>query len=277
MSGRIDLPTNEGTLALARAISTGAKLGIRGAVPCRTDGSLDVSDVAMSTWGSSDVAGIVDFSQYAVDGVPVIPCTSYLPSMVDMDGTDTGTSIAALDIEFTWMPSDVVEYDSIAVLADMYYEFAPFVRGGNYVIGDTVWYMRSDSVYEYYRCRSAVNNSDYPMNDSEHWELVHPEEVTDLFPTSRNVQYRAIGTRPVLLYVTVAQNPITVSSDIEVDYKVRLYLEGITDSTEVSKHIVFDTLGPEFMGSAQLALLANFAQQLRNIRDVAIAKAVQGD
>ena len=271
---RIDMPTNEGTLALARSVATGAKLVIRGVMLCKTEGAVGtVEDVARATWGESESG--IDLSAYKI-GDLVIPCTSYLPSMVDMSGEDTGKPIGALDIEFTWLPSEQTEYDTIAVLADMYYEFVPFYNGGDYVVGDAVWYLRNTGEYDYYRCIKNVENSGNPANDSEHWESVTPEEPNEDLGLPRNIQYRAIGDRPVLLYVSVASNVITVTPELEVDYKVRLYLDGISEATEISKHIVFDTLGPEFMGSAQLALLAQFATQLRYVRDVAVQKAARG-
>lgn len=277
---RIDMPTNEGTLALARSVATGAKLVIRGVMLCKNEGTIRTAEeCARATWGESDtgidLSGLVARDENG-EFVPCIHCTSYLPSLVEMDGADTGKPIGALDLEFTWLPSAKTEYDTIAVLADMYYEFVPFYNGGDYVVGDAVWYLRNTGEYDYYRCIKNVENSGNPANDSEHWESVTPEEPNEDLGLPRNIQYRAIGDRPVLLYVSVASNVITVTPELEVDYKVRLYLDGISEATEISKHIVFDTLGPEFMGSAQLALLAQFATQLRYVRDVAVQKAARG-
>lgn len=273
----LNLPTNEGTLALARSVATGSKLAIRGAVLLKTDGALgSPSDVAVATWGSSsDGIDLSDPAYVVEDGGPV-KCTSYLPSMVDLTGEDTGSPVAALDLEFTWMPPGEVEYDTLAVLADIYYEFMPFMYGKNYTTGATVWYLLSNGSYVYYRCISPVDNSDYPMNDSTHWMEVHPSGQAGFYPPNSNVQYMTIDDRPVVLYVSVLTSAVRVNEGLEIDYKVRLYLDGVADSTQVNKYVVFDTLGPEFMGSAQIALLANFAQQLRNIRDVAMAQVAQG-
>lgn len=279
MSVKIDMPTNEGTLNLARCVATGAKLVVRGAVPCSGVSNLlgDVSAAAVATWGAS-VSGAVDISGCAVGGYAnnPIPCTSYLPSMVDYEGTDTGKPIAALDIEFTWMPSGQTEYDAIAVLADMYYAFIPFSVGSSYTTGDTVWVLGGNGDYTYYMCTDSVQSSVNPANDSTHWTEVTPEEPTDKIVTPKGVQYRAITDRPVLLYVSVTSNPITVSEELEVDYKVRLYLENVADVDSVTRYIVFDTLGPEFMGSAQIRLLGAFAEQLRHIRDVAVERVNRG-
>lgn len=284
MSARIDMPTNEGTLALARSVATGAKLVISGVMLCKTQGALGtVADVAGATWGPSENGFDLSDPAYRVTETP-IQCTSYLPSLVDMSGDDTGKPVVALDMEFTWMPTLVAEYDTLAVLAEMYYEFAPFHTGSDYRTGATVWYLRNNGEYEYYRCIADVTNSVYPANDPAHWESVTPGEPTDKIVSQRDIQYRSIGDRPVLLYVSVASNVITVSPELEIDYKVRLYLEcNATDMANtadpdayVKKYIVFDTLGPEFMGSAQLALLAQFATQLRYVRDIAMEKVQRG-
>lgn len=292
MNERIDMPTNEGTLALARCVATGAKLAIRGAVPCNGAKALlddDVYKVALATWGESESGtGTIDISDTAVEGYTDtgIPCTSYLPVLVGENATDTTKPMAALDIEFTWMPSSNdsgLTYDAIAVLADMYYEFSSFYMGRPYSVGDTVWSMADSSVVSYYRCVKAIDSSTtFPANDCDgndrHWEDVTAlvSDPTDKIVTPKGVQYRAIGDRPVLLYVSIVSSPITVSSDIEIDYKVRLYLDNVTEQDISTRYIVFDTLGPEFMGSAQLDLLASFAQQLRYIRDVAMEKVNRG-
>ena len=288
MSGnnKIDMPTNEGTLALARAVATGIKLVIRGAVPCFVNGAISsASEVARTTWGEPDPEKEqIDLSEYAITQeiptggeLPVlIESTSYLPSSVDPQGTYTGVPISALDIEFTWMPSEKTVYDTIAVLADVYYEFVPFTKGSNYPTGATVSVALANGTYEYYMCTESVTDSEMPASDSEHWSQVTPNEPTDkIIVPKGGVSYRSIGDRPVLLYVSITKNSITVSNEIEVDYKVRLYID-VPEATTISNHIVFDTLGPEFMSSAQLELLANYASQFASLREVACARANRG-
>lgn len=272
MAVQIDMPTNEGTLALARAISTGAKLVIRGARVCKTEGAFGtVADVAGATWGTPpEGSDAKDLSVYVVEGAPLIQCTSYLPSVVDTQGLDNGRAIAALDIEFTWMPDGRYEYDTIAVLADLYYEFASFQKGANYNVGATVYVTFNDNSICYYRCKEAVVNSELPQNDSTHWEIVLPNADLETSVTAAGEPiYKTISARPVLLYVTITSNVIVVSPEMEIDYKVRVYLEGVDNTDRVKQIVLFDTLGPEFMASAQLDLLAQFATQLRYIRDVA--------
>ena len=272
MAVQIDLPTNEGTLALARAISTGAKLVIRGAQICKTDGTfVDVSDVARATWGTPPQGSDAkDLSLCLVEGSPLIQCTSYLPALVQMNSPDVESALAALDIEFTWMPDARYEYDAVAVLADMYYAFASFQRGGNYNVGATVYVINNDNSIGYYCCIDSVVESELPQNDSLHWKEVTPIKELETSRTSAGGYiYKAISDRPVLLYVTITSNEIVVSPEMEIDYKVRLYLEGVDNTERVKQVVLFDTLGPEFMGSTQVDILADFAKQLRYIRDVA--------
>lgn len=272
MAIQIDMPTNEGTLALARAVSTGAKLIIRGIRICMTEGAFgSVTDVAGATWGiPPEGSTSKDLSAYAVEDAPLIRCTCYLPSLVQMDGSVDGAPLSALDIEFTWMPDGQYEYDTVAVLADLYYEFVSFQKGRSYNIGATVYVTFNDNSICYYRCKESVEDSDLPQNDSIHWEIVLPNEELEASVTSAGEPiYKSITNRHTLLYVTIASNSIVVSPEMEIDYKVRLYIDGVDNTERVKQIVLFDTLGPEFMGSAQLDLLATFATQLRYIRDVA--------
>lgn len=272
MSIQLDMPTNEGTLALARAVSTGAKIVIKGARVCKTDGAFGtVADVANATWGTLPEGSTAqDLSAYVLENVGMIPCTCFLPSIVDTEGLDRGNAIAALDIEFTWMPDGQYEYDTIAVLAEMYYEFASFQKGRNYNVGATVYVTFNDNSICYYRCIESVERSELPQNDSTHWEIVLPNSELESSVTAAGEPiYKSISDRLTLLYVTIASNAIVVSPEMEVDYKVRVYLEGINTVEKLKEIVLFDTLGPEFMASAELDLLAYFATQLRYIRDVA--------
>lgn len=274
---KIDMPTNEGTLALARAVSTGAKIVIKGARVCKTDGALGtVADVANATWGTPPEGSTAqDLSMYiATDSkgnlAPEIPCICFLPSIVDTEGLDRGNALAALDIEFTWMPDGDYTYDTIAVLAEMYYEFASFQKGRNYNVGATVYVTFNDNSICYYRCIESVERSELPQNDSTHWEIVLPNSELESSVTAAGEPiYKSISDRLTLLYVTIASNAIVVSPEMEIDYKVRVYLEGINTVEKLKEIVLFDTLGPEFMASAELDLLAYFATQLRYIRDVA--------
>lgn len=276
---KFDMPTNEGSVALARSVATGSKLRIRGAVLCRT-GNLwtDVGSVAATTWNTIASKVVSD----------IIPCTCYLPEMVDYQGNVDGPAVCALEMEFTYMPLEAISYDTVAVLADMYYAFTPFLSGSSYSVGATVWCM-VDSAYVFYRCITAIADTDVaPANDTEHWEEVHVEDqLAYSDPSVGGVPYVAtsdsgipvgtkfysLSTEPIVLYISKASNLISVSDHIEVDYKVRVYVDGVRDTSSSKFPIAFDTLGPEFMGSAQLNLLAAFAQQLRMVRDVAVTKA----
>lgn len=276
---KFDMPTNEGSLALARSVATGNKLKIRGAVLCRTENLwATVAQVAATTWHTIAVKVVSD----------IIPCTCYLPEMVDYQGDVDGPAVCALDMEFTYMPTKAMSYDTIAVLADMYYAFTPFLSGSSYSVGATVWCL-VDSEYVFYRCITAIADTDVaPANDTEHWMAVHVEDqLAYSDPSMGGVPYVAtsdsgipvgtkfysLSTEPIVLYISKASSLISVSDHIEVDYKVRIYVDGVRDASSSKFPVVFDTLGPEFMGSAQLNLLAAFAQQLRMVRDVAVARA----
>lgn len=276
---KFDMPTNEGSVALARSVATGSKLRIRGAVLCRT-GNLwtDVGSVAATTWNTIASKVVSD----------IIPCTCYLPEMVDYQGNVDGPAVCALEMEFTYMPLEAISYDTVAALADMYYAFTPFLSGSSYSVGATVWCM-VDSAYVFYRCITAIADTDVaPANDTEHWEEVHVEDqlaysdpsmggvpyvATSDSGISVGTKFYSLSTEPIVLYISKVSNLISVSDHIEVDYKVRVYVDGVKDTSSSKFPVVFDTLGPEFMGSAQLNLLAAFAQQLRMVRDVAVAKA----
>lgn len=261
---KYDMPTNEGSLALARSVATGSKLVIRGAALCNYTGAkMDtVSKVASLTW--SDISGS------AIDG-GIMPCTSYLPSMVDYMGVETNRSIAALDIEFTYMPSVEVSYNTIAVLADMYYPIGPFKLGSHYSVGTVVWYTDNSGAVSYYKCIQDNEGASIPANEPNNWESTTVVHTLD--GTYGNLQYSSISTDPILLYVSKTSGVITISPQMEIDYKVRLYIEGVDKTSNIQDFVVFDTLGPEFMASAQLNLLAEFASQLRRVRDVAMVKA----
>lgn len=263
MATKYDMPTNEGSLALARAVATGAKLVIRGAALCNVSSGMgSVSEVASLRW--SDIKD----SSLAGD---ILPCTSYLPSMVDYQGEETGKGIAALDLEFTYMPQEEVTYNVIAVLADMYYALIPFKIGDSYTIGDVVWYVDSTGNSSYYKCIMDITESNIPVSDPEHWEQV--SVISELEPKYTGLRYATITQDPILLYVSKASGFITIGAQMEIDYKVRLYLEGVRNTSSIKDFIVFDTLGLEIFASTELNLLAMFAEQLKRVRDVAMVKA----
>lgn len=269
MATKYDMLTNEGNLALARAVATGAKLSIRGAVLCNVTSGMDsVSQVADLKWE--------DISSTAIPGAD-LPCTSYLPSLYEKDGGETGKPVTALDIEFTYMPSEDVEYNVIAVLADLYYMFAPFTLNDPYKVGATVWFLDNSGEYSYFKCIEDLDRAEVPpQNDSTHWESVDVYAELDT-TVNENLHYRAITETPVLLYISKTSGVIKVCPEMEIDYKVRLYLEGVTNTADdehfIKNYIVFDTLGPEFMSSTQMDLLAYFAQSMKHIRDVAVQRA----
>lgn len=263
MATKYDMPTNEGSLALARAVSTGAKLIIRGAALCNYTGSKmgSVSAVSNLTWN--------DLSGYALSST-LMPCTSYLPSMVDYQGVETNKPIAALDLEFTYMPTEEVNYNVVAVLADMYYAIMPFKLGNDYSVGDVVWVMDNSGNSSHYKCISSVHERSAPSYDNDHWEEV--TLVSTLEGKYAGLEYSSISSQPILLYVSKVSGTITIGSQMELDYKVRLYLEGVQNTSSIKDFVVFNTLGLEIFASTELNLLAQFAEQLKRVRDIAMAK-----
>ncbi len=265
-TNKIDMPTNVGNLAIARAVSSGIKLKIRSAALLSglPDGSGDmVADIAGLTWP--------DVSSYAVEGGEML-ATSYLPSLYSKEGDgDSNSPVTALDMEFTYIPMGEISYSAIAVLADMYYPFNAFVPGYDYKVGATVWYM-FDSTVRYYMCIRDVVSSTTPM-DTTYWMPV--SVGTPLYDDIGTISYWTISTdEPILLYVSKLAGSVTVTQGMEIDYKVRLYLD--CGTTEIKDYVVFDTLGPEYMGSAQLDALAYYAQALSAIRQVAAERAARG-
>ena len=139
-----------------------------------------------------------------------------------------------------------------------------------------MWFLDNSGEYSYFRCIEDLDRAEVPpQNDSTHWE---PVDVYDELDTQvyENLHYRTTTETPVLLYISKTSGLIKVGPEMEIDYKVRLYMEGVTNTADderyVKNYIVFDTLGPEFMSSTQMDLLAYFAQSMKHIRDVAVQR-----
>lgn len=251
--------TSEGSLALARAVSAGAKLVIRGAQLCNVNNAqvmATVEDVAKLTYAKLD--------GYAVQGA-LMTCTSHLPSAVDVTGEETGRYVSALDLEFTYMPNDAIEYNTVAVLADMYYSVNDFKFNTTYNAGAVVRYSLGNSTM-YYQARHYISNTYLaPSNDLDNWNSVTVVSAPSPYVGDG---YVMVTDTPVLLYVSRTVSPIHISSQMEIDYKVRIYIDNPVN-TIIDKFVVFDTIGPEFSATAQIDLLAEFATSLRAIRDIA--------
>ena len=275
MASKLDMPTNEGSLAIARSLSSGAMLKISMAklVTITNPEVITVENAAKLSWATNDEDHISLQDMISSKTYDMV-CQSYLPSVYAKDGksSETGEPITALDMEFTCIPTENISYNALAVLADMYYAFAPFKTGIDYKVGATVWQFITDRYY-YFRCIDNVTDSSvYPMSDAEHWEQVTTEaELEPNATESGQVQFMRISEdNPVLLYISKLTGTNTIVPGMEIDYKVRVYIE--CGASSVEDHIVFDTLGPEFMASAQLDALAYYAQSMRAIRDVAMNK-----
>lgn len=259
MGYKYDMPTNEGCIALARSIASNCKIAIRGAQLCNYtgDGMANVSAVAKMSWS--------DLNPYKINGA-MLSCTSYLPSLVNVED-----SLAALDLEFTYMPTGEVTYNTIAVLADVYYAIIPFKFNTQYRVGDVVYTVDNSSNYSYYKCLRDLNSGTTPPLIGNDWESVTVSNSDN--STYGDLQYATITNDPIVLYISRTISNITVGPHIELNYKVRLFLDGINNSADaVRENIIFDTLGIETFMSTELDLLAKFSEQLRYIRDVASSK-----
>lgn len=265
MATKYDMLTSEGSLALTRAVSTGAKLVIRCAQLCNVTDSTIMSTV-------TDVAGLTYniLSFYFIENAEMT-CTSYLPSQVDVTGDETGKFISALDMEFTYMPNDSITYNTVAVLADMYYAVENFEFGHTYNVGTVVKYT-TGNVTTYYQAKVDISNTyNDPTVDTEQWEKVNVVESDNRYLGSG---YVTISEQPLLLYVSKTASDISIGSQMEIDYKVRIYIDHPVN-TYIDKFVVFDTLGLQFNATAQLDLLAEFANNLQAIRYIA-SKAIGG-
>ena len=144
----------------------------------------------------------------------------------------------------------------------------------SYKVGDTVWYLGNNDTYQYFRCIENIDDADqFPPSDTTHWESVTVYNQLDTSSYNGNLQYKTISDEPILLYVSKTAGVVNLGPEMEIDYKVRLYLEGVKNAAEVKEYVVFDTLGPEFMASTQMVLLSEFADAMKHIRDVAVERA----
>lgn len=249
----VDILTNEGVRALSHAMTSHVRLYIEDAVLVSTETVYDAESAAQLTYSDLPASGMV------------MTTTSCLPSNVEVPG-DSGTeNVSALDLEFSYLPQQSVSYNLIGVRARFYYEISEFATT-SYSVGQVVSYNNG-----YYKCKqayTAVAGGPAPTDDAEHWESVTVDPDSD-FPWGND--WKALYNSYILLYVSQLGNPVTLSASLEVDYKLRIYLTNVATAAEMQERIVFDTLGPEYMSSAQLASLAAVAEAFGEMR-----AAVQG-
>lgn len=243
----VDILTNDGVRALSAAITSHIRLYVEDAVLVNTDTIYGASSAAQLTY--SDLPA----------STTVMTTTSCLPSQVDLPG-DSTTAVSALDLEFSYLPQQSVSYNLIGVRARFYYEISEYAAV-HYSVGDVVSYNNG-----YYKCKlayTATMSGDAPSNDPTHWDSVTVDPDSK-FPWGDT--WKALSDSYILLYVSQLGNPVTLSASLEVDYKLRIYLTNVATAEQMQERIVFDTLGPEYMGAAQLQSLAAVASAFGNMR-----------
>lgn len=267
----LEVLTDQGSLAMNIATASGPRLVIEGA-RVGMKASLGTETVAhFATLTMDDIESA--WGEGSVDLVTV----SCLPSRVTEVGDDAPLYPQdAIDIEFAWLPSEAKEFDTIAVVARLYYGYSEYLAG-SYVPMDIVWYRQGNGTIVYYECTSAVEvtNADTANPpDSNYWQQV---TMTDRVIGS-DPPLRAAENRAALLYLCTTSQPIKVSDSLELSYKLRLYItnENYARSEASTYPIYLESLYPDSGAAAQLDFLAEMAQTMQSMREVAVANLTQG-
>lgn len=268
----IEVLTNEGVHALNVAASAGPRLVVEYACAGNKNDLGPESAKAYADITASDISAWASHEH--------MPCVAMLPSTVDF-GSSTGVNAEAaqleprnaIDIEFSWLPSGLVEFDAIAVFARLYYGYAEYLPG-EYTEGMIVWYRESNGETKYYRCISSisvVSTAASPSSDPEHWREV---EMTN----------RVIGSNPplrapadddslILLHLSTADQPIKVGQGLEFDYKLRVFLNNVSFdmANKETCPVYLESLVPAGNAALQLGFLKEMAESMDAMRGI-IAK-----
>lgn len=275
----LEVLTDEGVHALGVAASTGPRLVVEYAcvgkksdlhdgeghqVPESAElyAKLTASDIA--SWASSER----------------MPCVAMLPSTVVFDeSTEAGREAAqleprdAIDIEFSWLPVGDIEFDTVVVLARLYYGYTEYLPG-LYTRGRLVWY-REGSTVKYYNCIADVTVDSVvygPASDTEHWEEV---ELTDRVIGSDPPLRAVTGSRSlILLHISTTDQMIRVGQGLELDYKLRIFLNraSFDMSDKETCPVYLESLVPAGNAALQLGFLKEMSQSMAAMRDI-IAEA----
>ena len=269
----LEVLTDEGVHALNVAASSGPRLVV------------EYACVGMKS--SLGVESPEHYAELTASDIPAwthgdhMPCVAMLPSTVTFDeDTEAGAEAAqleprnAIDIEFSWLPSGVVEFDTIAVMARLYYGYTEYLPG-HYTEGQVVWYRLGNGGTKYYRCITDVDVTDVtygPASDTVHWEEI---QMTN----------RVIGSNPplrapdgddslILLHISTAEQPIKVGQGLEFNYKLRIFLNSTSFdmSDKETCPVYLESLVPAGDAALQLGFLSEMAQAMAAMRDI-IAKA----
>lgn len=266
----LEVLTDEGVHALNTAAVSGPRL----VVECAWVGDKQVL-------GSTESAEV--YAKLTASDIPsgsseaTMPCVAMLPSTVVFgDDTEEGAEASqleprnAIDIEFSWLPSDLKEFDAIAVLARLYYGYAEYLPG-QYTEGQIVWYRESSGETKYYRCTAYVEVESVtrsPASDTEHWEEV---VMTD----------RVIGSDPplrapdeasslILLHVSTTEQKIVVGQGLEFNYKLRIFLNSVSFDMGDKEHcpVYLESLVPAGDAALQLGFLKEMSQSMATMREI---------
>lgn len=255
---------NIATASGPRLVIEGARVGMKASLGTETIehfATLTMDDLE-SAWGE----GSIDMAN-----------VSCLPSRVTIAGDDAPLYPQdAIDIEFAWLPTEAREFDTIAVIARLYYGYSEYLAG-SYVPMDIVWYRQGNGSIVYYECTGAVTVTDADTAnppDPNYWQQV---TMTDRVIGS-DPPLRAAENRAVLLYVCTTAQPIKVSDSLELSYKLRLYItnENYARSEASTYPIYLESLYPDSGAAAQLSFLAEMARTMQSMREVAVANLTQG-
>lgn len=253
----VDILTNEGSRALNHSITSGVKLYVEDAVLVNFGTAL-TTETAVTLSYSDPPMGLE-----IPDSVNKMTPVSCLPVQVETEDEN----VSALDIEFLYLPKDIISYNTIVVRARYYYPISVLTEKP-YGVGHVVSYGNN-----YYKCIAPctyVAGPDTPDVDTTHWVQVQIDEDSS-FPNGDmvgDVRYKAISDEYIALYVSQMDNAVTLTDSLEIDYKLRLYLTNTDSATMVKERIYFDTLGPEFTAGAELNVLETLAGAFRSVRDV---------
>lgn len=280
----LEVLTNQGSLAMNIATASGPRLVIEGA-RVGLKSSFKVEDpehpgqtvTRPETVDSYATLTMDDLDAAWGSGSADLVNVSCMPSRVTTVGDDAPLYPQdAVDIELDWLPTGAKEFDTIAVIARLYYGYAEYLAG-SYVPMDIVWFRQGNGTIVYYECTDAVDvtNADTASPpDSGHWQQV---TMTDRVIGS-DPPLRAAENRAVLLYVCTTAQPIKVTDSIELSYKLRLFItnSGYARSEASTYPIYLESLYPNSGAADQLNFLAEMAQTMQSMREVAIANLTQG-
>lgn len=256
----LEVLTDEGVKALNTAIASGPRLVVEfAAVGDKED--LGVSETATS-YAHLTAADISAWGAHEGDRSCTMDCVALLPSEVEIAGESPKQ---ALDIEFSWLPSGEIEFDTIAVFARLYYPYSKYAPG-EYHVGDIVWYGDTDP--SYYMCIAECTVTDTTGGpSSDYWTGVQLTQLT--INQGQALRAPAGADSLILLHVSTTGQKMKMVPGLEFNYKVRLLLDGAGYSyADASSYPVYlESLVPAGDAAMQLTFLSQMAQTMQVMRE----------